>query len=482
MLNLRPVGLIMGFLILALGASMVIPAVVDAAFSTGHWRAFAISAAVTAFFGGALALACADRRGAGLSIQQTFLITTLAWVLLPLFGALPFVLGEPGARYVDAFFEAMSGMTTTGATVFTGLEDLPEGANLWRGMLQWFGGVGIVVVAMSFLPALRVGGMQLFRSEAFDTMGKILPRAAEIAKSISWIYIAMTFSCIVCYVATGMSVFEATVHAMTTVSTGGFASSDASFSVYGGAAEYVAVAFMIAAALPFVRFIQILAGTAAPLFRDPQIRAFFMTIGGAVAAVAAFRAFETGAFSEEIFRTTLFNIVSITSGTGYASEDYGQWGAFPVMIFFIIGLIGGCAGSTACSIKVFRYQVLFAAVKAQIQRLNTPNGVFTPRYGGQPLDEAVISSVMSFVFFFFMTLGVVAVTLSMIGLDTITAISGAATALANVGPGLGPVIGPVGNFSTLPDSAKWVLSGAMLLGRLEILAVLVLFTPNFWRG
>jgi len=231
-----------------------------------------------------------------------------------------------------------------------------------------------------------------------------------------------------------------------------------------------------------VRFVQIMAGSALPLFRDPQIRAFIGTALTAVAAMALFRAVVSGELTEAMFRSSLFNVVSILTGTGYASADYGNWGAFPVTLIFIIGLIGGCAGSTSCSIKVFRYQVLFAAVATQINRLHAPHGMFTPRYAGRPVEEEVISSVMSFVFFFFLTFGVCAVTLSMLGLDTVTAISGAASAIANIGPGLGPEIGPTGSFAGLPDSAKWVLAMTMLVGRLELLAVFVLFTPTFWRA
>ncbi|MEO0361047.1 MAG: TrkH family potassium uptake protein, partial [Pseudomonadota bacterium] len=376
----------------------------------------------------------------------------------------------------------MSGLTTTGSTVFSGLDTLPRGTLLWRGMLQWFGGVGIVVFAMAFLPTLKVGGMQLFKSESFDTFGKILPRAAEIAQSISLIYLALTVACLLSYAAAGMDAFDALVHAMTTIATGGFANADASFAAYGAASEYVAVCFMIAAALPFVRYVQIVAGSARPLFADTQVRAFFVLASGACLAMALFRVAAEGAWTEEAVRKSLFNTVSILTGTGYASADYWQWGSFPVTLLFILGLVGGCAGSTACSIKVFRYQVLFAAVSTQIRRLHSPNGVFTPRFGGRPIEEDVISSVMSFLFFFFLTFGFCAITLSMIGLDLVTAISGAATAIANVGPGLGEEIGPAGNFRGLPDSAKWVLALTMLVGRLELLAVFVIFTPAFWRG
>lgn len=392
------------------------------------------------------------------------------------------MLGAPNARLVDAFFEAMSGMTTTGSTVFTGLETLPKGTLLWRGMLQWFGGVGIIVFAMVFLPALKVGGMQMFKSEAFDTLGKILPRAAEIAQSIGWIYVLFTVLCAFGYASIGMSAFDASVHAMTTIATGGFANTDASFGAYPPGAEYVGSFFMFLAALPFVRYVQIAAGTARPLFRDPQIWGFLAVNVVVTGVLTIYQVVESGAFREAIFRESLFNSLSVMSGTGFASVDYQEWGAFPVVIFFIIGFFGGCSGSTACSMKIFRLQILAAAVTTQIRKLHSPNGVFITRYAGRPVEEEVISSVMAFLFFFLVSFGVIAILLSMIGLDPVTAISGAATAICNIGPGLGSEIGPSGNFANLPDSAKWVLSFAMLLGRLELMAVLVLFTTAFWRG
>lgn len=482
MLDPRPVGYVIGLLVLALGVAMGAPALADIAAGNPNWRGFLLAAGFTVFIGGALTTTCSDRRRQGLSLQQTFLLTTGAWLALPVFGALPFWFGAPNAPYVDAFFEAMSGLTTTGSTVFTGLDDMPQGVLLWRGMLQWFGGVGIVVFAMAFLPMLRVGGMQLFKSESFDTFGKILPRAAEIASSIGWIYLGLTVACAVSYALAGMTLFDSAVHAMTTIATGGFANTDASFAAYGPAVEYAATVFMLAAALPFVRYVQILAGTARPLFIDPQVRAFVVIALVVVLALVLYRVVDAGHVDETLVRKAMFNGVSILTGTGYASADYGAWGSFPVTLFFLIGLIGGCAGSTSCSIKVFRFQVLLASITIQIRRLHMPNGVFSPRFGGRAIDDDVVSSVMSFLFFFVAVFGLCAVTLSMLGLPPITAISGAATAIANVGPGLGPEIGPAGNFAGLPDTAKWMLAATMLVGRLELLAVFVLFTPNFWRG
>lgn len=480
MIDPRPIVYVIGLVVAVLGATMFVPMAVDLYYGSADWAVFLSSAVISLVVGGSMTLATANTSGRGLTIQQTFLLTTLIWIALPLFAAIPFMLGALEARPVDAFFEAMSGMTTTGSTVLSGLDDMPEGLLLWRSMLQWFGGIGIIVVAMVFLPELRVGGMQIFRSEAFDTMGKVLPRAVEIAAQISWIYVGLTIANVLAYLAVGMTPFDAINHAFTTMSTGGFSTRDASFGAFQGAPEYVASVFMIFASLPFVRYIQIVGGTARPLFTDPQVRGYLGLLLFVTLMLAFYRLIVNADGLEHGIREGLFNAVSIISGTGYASTDYQLWGNFPMVAFFFFGLVGGCAGSTACSVKIFRYQLLFASVRAQIRTIHSPSGVFTPRYAGRSVGEDVLSSVMAFFVMFVISLGMFSMALSLTGLDMITSISGAATALANVGPGLGPTIGPAGNFAALNDTAKWLLVAAMLVGRLEVLSVFVLFTRRFW--
>lgn len=482
MIDLRPVGYVIGLLVMMLGLAMLLPLLVDIAEARGHWPAFLQSALITGLVGGLVALACSNGVKEGLTIQQTFLLTTGVWLALPLFSALPFMFGDTELRFVDAFFEAMSGLTTTGSTVIEGLDELPKGLLLWRGLMQWFGGVGIIVVAMVFLPELRVGGMQIFRVEGFDTMGKILPRATAIASQISYIYVGITLICAITYMVLGMNAFDASVHSMTTVATGGFANYDASFGAFSGAIEYAAAFFMVLAALPFVRYVQLLNGNQMAVFKDAQVRGFFLTIAVLVITCAAVLAIGQDRAFEPAFRRALFNIVSIVSGTGYASADYMLWGSFLITLFFFAGLIGGCAGSTACSIKIFRYQLLFASIRTQMKRIHSPNGVFAPRYEGRTVSKDVLSSVMSFFVFFVVTLGLLAVALSLTGLDLITSLSGASAALANIGPGLGPEIGPAGNFGGLNDTAKWLLAAGMLIGRLELLAVYAILTVGFWRA
>ncbi|MGV6839025.1 MAG: TrkH family potassium uptake protein [Planktomarina sp.] len=481
MIDLRPVFNVIGVLLLALGLTMLLPFAMDVWDGNDQWPVFLGAATITALVGVAVMLATANATGHGLTLQQTFLLTTSVWIALPLFGALPFVFGATQASFTDGFFEAMSGLTTTGSTVFAGLDDLPRGLVLWRSILQWLGGVGIIVVAMVFLPELRVGGMQIFRSEGFDTFGKILPRATEIAARVFWIYLALTALCAVMYKASGMGTFDALAHSMTTVSTGGFAAYDASFGAFGAQAQYFAILFMILAALPFVRFVQLLAGQTQPLFQDKQIRGFLIVLAVLGAFLTIWVQSQVGANWEMAFRQALFNITSIVTGTGYASTDYGQWGTVAVVVIFCAGLIGGCAGSTSCSVKIFRYQLLFAAAKQQVRRIYLPSGIFPMRYDGRKVKPDVIDSVLSFFVLFVLSLGVLTIGLSLTGLDLITSLSGAAASLANIGPGLGPEIGPAGNFGGLNDPAKWLLCVGMLLGRLEILAVLTLFTVAFWR-
>ena len=482
MFDLRPVGYVIGLLVAILGATMALPMIADLIEGRGEWHVFLFSGLFSVLSGGLIALSCANGVREGLTIQQTFLLTTGVWVALPVFGAIPFMLGATELRFVDAFFEAMSGMTTTGSTVISGLDDLPRGILLWRGILQWLGGIGIIVVAMVFLPELRVGGMQIFRSEAFDTMGKILPRATAIAGQIATIYIALTVLCLFTYMALGMSFFDALVHAFTTCSTGGFSNYDASFGRFSGPAEYAASLFMILAALPFVRYVQLINGDARPLLRDSQVGVFLAIIAVLVLVTTLVLTAIFPHHWEQAMREALFNITSIISGTGYASVDYMAWGSFLIMMFFFIGLIGGCAGSTACSVKVFRYQLLFSSIAVQIRRIRNPHGVFTPRFQGRTVGADVLSSVISFFMFFVVSLGVLSWGLALTGLDMITAISGAATTLANIGPGLGDQIGPSGNFGGLNDAAKWMLSVGMLVGRLELLAVYAILTVTFWRG
>ena len=482
MIDMRPVGYVIGILVIFLGLTMFAPLAVDIGQDNGHWPVFAISAAITIISGGFLALASSNGTHVGLDIQKTFLLTTLVWVVLSIFASLPFFLGYTNANIVDAIFEAVSGITTTGSTVFSELDKMPKGLLLWRGILQWLGGIGIIVVAMVFLPELRVGGMQIFRAEGFDTLGKILPRATTIAFQISIIYVGITIACGSAYVLAGMNFFDAVVHAFTTVATGGFSNYDGSFSVFSWKVEYVAILFMILSALPFVRYVQLINGQGTAVFKDPQVKTFFFLICVLVLLSTLVLSLQLNLSFELVFRKALFNITSILTGTGFASTNYMLWGGFFVSLLFFVGLVGGCAGSTTCSVKIFRYQIVFASIASQLKRIHSPNGIFIPRYQGRQISDDILNSVLTFFVVFFASLGVLAILLSLTGLDLITSLSGAAAALGNIGPGLGETIGPNGNFSSLSETAKWLLIAGMLIGRLELMAVYILFTLKFWRN
>ncbi|MEM7222984.1 MAG: TrkH family potassium uptake protein [Pseudomonadota bacterium] len=481
MFDPRPIAFIIGVLLGILAVAMLIPAAVDLVAGHGEWQIFLASAALTAFIGGALVISCRTGWG-GFSLRQAFIMTNLAWLVIVVFGALPFVFSELKMSLTDSFFEAMSGITTTGSTVIVGLDQAPPGILLWRAILQWLGGIGIIVMAIAILPVLQVGGMQLFRVEAFEA-DKVLPRAAQIAAGISIIYVFLTALATIVLWALGMSKLDAVAHAMTSIATGGFSTRDGSVGHFNSPAiDWCMSLFMVLGSLPFVLYLRAVRGNIGDLFRDSQVRVFFGVLAAAILLTAIWL-WRQG-FMEPIpaLRYSTFNVISIMTGTGYATTDFGQWGGFALTVLFLLMFVGGCAGSTTCGIKIFRFQVLYATAKVQLKRLSQPNGVFVAQFNRRPIPDAAAASVMGFFFLFITSFALLAGALGFIGLDFRTSVSGAASAIANVGPGLSDIIGPAGTFAELPDEAKWLLSAGMLLGRLELFTVLVLFTRSFWRG
>ncbi|MCD7058999.1 TrkH family potassium uptake protein [Pelagibacterium xiamenense] len=480
-MDFRTIFSAIGALTAALGASMLLPALADFVYGNEDWLVFLTSALITTIFGGGL-WAASTGGTSELSLRQAFLMTTLIWVVLTTFGALPIYLSNLRLTFTDAMFEAMSGITTTGATVITTLDTAPPGILLWRGLLQWFGGLGVVVMAIAVLPMLRVGGMQMFRAEAFETPDKILPQAAQIASAMTVIYVLLTFACAVCYWVAGMPAFDAVAHALSTVATGGFSTRDASLAAFPQpAVHYVSTVFMILGALPFVLYLGVLQGSVVQLVRDSQVRLFLALVGAATVLVALVQIAGNHHEGETAFRQALFSVVSVITGSGFGIADYGAWGPLSMAIFFVIMFIGGCTGSTSCGIKIFRFQVLARDLYQHVRQIVFPSMIYVKRYNGRPLPDNVSTSVQSFVFVYFASFLILAVLLSLSGMAPLEAISGSATALANVGPGLGE-IGPAGNFAGLNDTSKWLLTIGMLVGRLEVLVVLVLFTPRFWRA
>jgi trk system potassium uptake protein len=481
-IDLRPILVVVGILLIILALFMAPPMIADMAAGHPDWQVFLAAGTVTLFTGVSLVLMNQGYRDAELTGRQAFLLTTSVWLVVGLFAALPLAFSELELTLADAVFEAVSGITTTGATVIIGLDAAPPGILLWRAILHWLGGIGFIVMAVAILPMLRVGGMQLVRTESSDLSEKILPRAAQVASAIGLIYLGLTVLCAVLYYAAGMTTFEAAAHAMATLSTGGYSTRDASIGAFSSVPiECVAMAFMILGSLPFVLYIQATNGQLRPLFTDAQVRWFMGTVVVFVLAITTWLVFVEGNSPLDALRHAAFNVVSLISTTGFVSSDYALWGTFPVTALFFLMCIGGCTGSTSGGIKIFRFTVLHAIAKNQIARLVRPHGVFVLTFNGRPVSEAAAIAVMAFVFMFGLSFAVFALLLSMVGLDYLTAMSAAVTALANVGPGLGEIIGPAGTFAPLSDSAKWLLSAAMLLGRLELFTVLILLTPAFWR-
>lgn len=479
-MDLRPILYINGIFLSILSISMIFPMLADIYFGYDDWMVFFICIIITAFFGGALILSNMGHQF-DITTKQAFLLTNITWIVLPTFGALPFWFSSQGMSFTDSFFEAMSGITTTGSTVITNLDYTPKGILLWRAILQWLGGIGIIIMAMSVLPFLNVGGMQIFKTELSEDE-KALPRTTQLASSISVIYIALTGLCAICYMSVGFEMFDAIAHSMTTIATGGFSTFDASFSHYEYAGpEVIATFFMIMGGIPFVLYLKAIRGNIRPLIKDTQVKWFLSILIITILITTSYLMIQQNMGLTESLRRASFNIVSIMTGTGYSSGDYNAWGGFAVSIFFFLMVVGACAGSTSCGIKIFRFQVLYSVTKVQMNKLLHPNGVFIPHYNGKPMPNDVPSSVMGFFFIYALGFSFLAIALSYVGLDFITAMSGAATSISNVGPGLGDIIGPSGTFQPLPDSAKWILSAGMLLGRLELFTILVMLSPNFWK-
>jgi trk system potassium uptake protein TrkH len=479
--TLRIIAFILGIFLITLAVSMLIPMLTLLLYSrTDDLNAFLWSSLVTA--GAGIAMVIPGRpKEAQLRPRDMYLLTTGSWLVVCIFAALPMVLIHH-ISYTDAFFETMSGVTTTGSTVLSGLDHASPGLLIWRSMLQWLGGIGFIGMAVAILPLLRVGGMRLFQTESSDWGEKVMPRSHMAAKYILFIYLSLTLSGFLGFWLAGMTPFDAVNHAMTSIATGGYSTSDSSLANWSQpAVHWVAVMLMICGGLPFTLYVATLRGNRKALFKDHQVRGFLGFL------LATWLVFGTWLWLHsdnswlDAFRIVAVNVTSVVTTTGYALGDYTTWGSFAVLLFFYLTFVGGCSGSTSGGLKIFRFQVAYVLLRANLQQLVHPRAVIKQQYNNHNLDEEIVRSLITFSFFFTITIGVIALGLTLLGLDWVTALTGAATAVCNVGPGLGPIIGPAGNFSSLPDAAKWLLTIGMLLGRLEILTVLVLVTRAFWR-
>ena len=478
----KTVFFLIGILLVVLGLSMLAPYSMQVIYNENS-HSFLSSSFVTIFIGILCILANLEK-DLKLNLRQTFLFSSLAWVTVAIFGSLPFLLSNQTFSFSDAFFESMSGITTTGATIISDLDNSSKSILLWRAIMQWLGGIGIVVMAITILPLLKVGGMQLFKMEGPDSTEKILPRTIEVAAIIISTYVVLTLFCGFFYWIFGMTIFDSFCHAMTTIATGGFSTHNDSIGFFKNSnIEIVASIFIILGSIPFISYLKFSQGNRKIFFQDVQIKGLIYLLIISITIMFLYLIFinyESNLFDK--IRISSFNVISILSGTGYVTDDFGLWGKFSLIFFLFLMFIGGCAGSTACGIKIFRLQMLLIFLRNQIKKLIYPNSVIITKYNNHKISDDFIRSVIIFIFSFLFIFLIIAMLLSISGLDFVTSISGAASSISNVGPGLGEIIGPDGNYKSLPDLSKWILATGMLLGRLELFAVLVLFFPSFWRN
>ncbi len=478
----KTVFFIIGVLLVVLGIFMLGPYIAQIIYKEES-HSFLSSSFVTIFIGILFILINLDRDSI-LNLQQTFLFSSMAWTSVALFGCLPFLFSNLELSFSDSFFESMSGITTTGSTVISNLDNAPKSILLWRALMQWLGGIGIIVMAITVLPLLKVGGMQLFKMESSDSTEKILPRTIEVAKIIILTYLILTSLCAISYWFFGMNIFDSVTHSFTTIATGGFSTHDESIGFFNSTnIENVATIFIILGSVPFISYLKFLKGNKKVFFQDVQIKGmiYILLISVFIMFFYLFLISHESTIIEKL-RISSFNVVSILSGTGYVTDDFGLWGEFSLIFFLFLMFIGGCAGSTTCGIKIFRVQILFIFLRDQLKKLIHPNSIVVTKYNNQKISDDFINSVIIFIFSYLFLFLILSIFLSISGMDFLSAVSGAATSISNVGPGLGEMIGPNGNFKEVSDLSKWLLSFGMLLGRLELFAVLVLLFPSYWRN
>jgi trk system potassium uptake protein TrkH len=479
MSNYKTVFFTLGILQIILGISMVFPIIIQIIFDELD-SSFIGASLITIIFGTLFFLSNLDH-DKKLSLQNAFLLTALSWLSIAVFSSLPFIFSNLNLSITDSFFESMSGITTTGSTIITDLNSSPKAILLWRALLQWLGGIGIIVMAITLMPIMNVGGMQLFKVSSSDASEKILPKTKEITLRLILIYLILTFLCSFFYNICGMKFFDSLTHSMTTIATGGFSNYNESIGYFNNIKiEIISMIFIILGSIPFIAYIKFLSGKKNIFYTDTQIKSFIKIIFYSILILFIYLTIFNKSFSDVSLRSISFNVISILTGTGYVTQNFDNWGSFPLIYFLILMFIGGCAGSTACGIKIFRVQILYLFLKNQLKKIIYPRGIFIIKYDNNNVNEKFMASIIAFIYLYIIIFFIITAMLTLSGLDFTTSISGAATSISNVGPGLGELIGPNGNFSQLPDFSKWVLSFGMILGRLELFAILVLFLPSFW--
>ena len=476
---------VMGLMVMLFSSIMLPPAILAAAQGDSTWIAFLEAYGITVVAGALLWLP-ARRQQRELRLRDGFVIVTLFWALLALFGALPLLFAGITPGVTDAYFESMSGLTTTGSTVLSGLDKMPDSINLWRAMLQFLGGGGIVVLAVAILPLLGVGGMQLYKAETPGPMkeNKLTPRIRETAKGLWYIYLGLTAACFLSLWAAGMTPLDAVIHAFTTISTGGYSSHDASVGYFNSPLiETIIIVFMFVGGVNFALHFMALRHADGRLYlHDSEFRTYFGLLAGATLLVALELTL-TGAYGDfwAALRHSMFQVVSIATTTGFATADYAQWPPILGALLMVMCFFSGSAGSTTGGIKVIRILLLFKQATCELRRLVHPSAVVPLKLGGKTVPDRTITAITTFFTTYLAIYAILSLLVALTGLDVVTAFSAVAATITNTGPGLGEV-GPAANFAGLSVTAKWILSFAMLVGRLEVFTLLVLFTPSFWRN
>ena len=482
MFNSKPIALVCGTVVCAVGFLLLIPLITEIIYQTDSWQSYAVPILLYLIVGGSLVI---TNRNIDLKIstKEAFVITVLSWFLLAILCSTPFIYAASNLSVFDALFESMSGITTTGATVMNGLDNLPKGILIWRALLQWLGGIGIVVIALFILPFLRIGGMQLFHLEGDDPYDKFLPKISSVISKIVFIYLVLTIVLFGLYYVNGMILFDAIAHSFTTISTGGFSTHDQSFAYFESHSILsIAIIFMILGSFPFLVLAQTNIKNPFATLKDHQVKIFLLVLLISISLIYFFA--QSFLYGSEIRKliTISFNTISIISGTGFISENFEGWGNYASTLFLILMFIGGCAGSTTGGLKIFRFQILLKFIVIHLKKMLQPHAVIASHFNGRKIQDSTYESVMSFFFIYILTFAMSALLLSFSGLDFLTCFSAAASAISNVGPGLGEIIGPEGNYSSLSNYSKVILIFTMFLGRLEMLTIMVLFLPSFWKS
>ncbi len=480
MSNYKTVFFTLGILLIILGIAMIVPMGFQLIYNEFD-STFIISSIITITFGILFFLSNIDHLKS-INTHQAFLLTALSWLSIAVFGSLPFFFSNLNLSITDSFFESMSGITTTGATILNNIENSPKGILIWRAMLQWLGGIGVILMAITLMPIMNIGGMQLLKISSYDTSEKILPKSKQISLRLILVYLFLTLSCAIFYKIFGMNFFDSITHSMTTIATGGFSNYDQSIGYFNNAyIEIISVLFILLGSIPFILYIKFISDDKKIIFKDEQVKLFFKLSLVSILILFLYLIIFNKDLSQVHIRSVVFNVVSILTGTGYVTKEFDQWGNFPLIFFLILMFIGGCAGSTTCGIKIFRVHILYYFIRNQLLKIIYPRAIINLKYNSNKVEDKLIASIISFIYLYILIFFVLASLLTLTGLDFITSISGAASSLSNVGPGLGNEIGPNSNYSGIPNQSKWLLSFGMILGRLEIFAILIIFLPSFWR-